>query len=239
MMGSRWTVPGSRRRSSAPHRRTSRPRSSATPVVHSAEVEALTNLKVIVVLGGFGYQVAARNSAFGLDPRSVTAWRSLDDGKTLLCSFHVSQQNTFTGRLTEEMLDSVFARAELGTRQAASPPFSARRRSPSDTRRYPRLVMNDEAIPHHLCDAPSVLVFASACGSSRTCSRGRGRRRGNSPKLHPRTEATDGAEIGPTADQIAIERVCLRRDHGVLRWRDRRFQLSPMRVAADSGRDPA
>ena len=39
------------------------------------EVEALTNLKVIVVLGGFGYQVACQNSAFGLDPRSVTAWR--------------------------------------------------------------------------------------------------------------------------------------------------------------------
>lgn len=76
------------------------------------EFEWVANAKVIVCLGGFGYDAACRH--FGVRPRPKFGHGVevlVDGGMTLLCSFHPSQQNTFTKRLTEPMLDAVFTRA--------------------------------------------------------------------------------------------------------------------------------
>jgi uracil-DNA glycosylase len=76
------------------------------------EMALLAAVKVVVCLGAFAYEAAC--AEFGVRPRpkfghlvEVVA----PNGLTLLCSFHPSQQNTFTGRLTEPMLDAVFSRA--------------------------------------------------------------------------------------------------------------------------------
>ncbi|MDQ3468534.1 MAG: uracil-DNA glycosylase [Actinomycetota bacterium] len=68
--------------------------------------------RVVVCLGAFGFEAAAR--LYGLRPRPRFGHGvevTVAAGPTLVCSFHPSQQNTFTGRLTEPMLDAVFARA--------------------------------------------------------------------------------------------------------------------------------
>jgi uracil-DNA glycosylase len=76
------------------------------------EMALLAEVKVIVCLGKFAYdglaQVLAlkRRPAFG---HGVEA--PLPDGRTIVCSFHPSQQNTFTGKLTAPMFDAIFARA--------------------------------------------------------------------------------------------------------------------------------
>ena len=76
------------------------------------ELALLKRCQVVVCLGAFGFQAACRH--FDVRPRprfGHGAEYVVDGGPTLICSFHPSQQNTFTGRLTEEMLDHVFARA--------------------------------------------------------------------------------------------------------------------------------
>lgn len=76
------------------------------------ELSALAEMRVIVCLGTFGFDAALRH--FGVRPKPKFGHGVLidvADGPVLLGCYHVSQQNTFTGRLTEDMLDDVFTRA--------------------------------------------------------------------------------------------------------------------------------
>lgn len=80
------------------------------------ELRLLPEASVFLVLGAFGYQGLA--TFLGLRPRPAFGHGlevRLGDGRTILCSYHVSQQNTFTGRLTPEMFDGVLQRARALT----------------------------------------------------------------------------------------------------------------------------
>ena len=81
------------------------------------ELALLAQVSVVVCLGGFAYEAAC--GEFGVRPRPKFGHGvevAAAGGLLLLCSYHPSQQNTFTGRLTEPMLDAVFARAAALTR---------------------------------------------------------------------------------------------------------------------------
>jgi uracil-DNA glycosylase len=77
------------------------------------ELELLTRVRVMIALG----QIAL-HGIWGLiggdQPRPKFGHGKrvpLSNGKTLILSYHPSQQNTFTGRLTEPMFDQVFTAA--------------------------------------------------------------------------------------------------------------------------------
>ena len=81
------------------------------------ELQLLSSARVIVCLGAFAWDAALRILAvLGHErlrprPRFGHGAEAVSGRFTLLGCFHPSQQNTFTGRLTEDMLDTIFTRA--------------------------------------------------------------------------------------------------------------------------------
>jgi uracil-DNA glycosylase family 4 len=83
-----------------------------------AELALMPRLRAVVALGKVAHDgfLAAERARGESVPRPLPRFAhgaeyALPSGVTLLCSYHPSQQNTFTGKLTRPMLDAVFARA--------------------------------------------------------------------------------------------------------------------------------
>lgn len=77
------------------------------------ELALMPEAKVVVALGRIAFENYLR--AAGLKPGGYEFGHGvehhLENGKTLICSYHPSRQNTSTGRLTEAMLEAIFTRA--------------------------------------------------------------------------------------------------------------------------------
>jgi uracil-DNA glycosylase family 4 len=75
------------------------------------ELALLASARIVVVLGRFAYDVVAKELGVRPRPRFGHGVEVPAGHLRLLCSYHPSQQNTFTGKLTASMLDDVFFRA--------------------------------------------------------------------------------------------------------------------------------
>lgn len=78
------------------------------------EIELLKNVQVVIGLGRIGFDAALSayrelgRISLKTKPKFAHCAVHEFDGVTFIASFHPSQQNTFTGRLTESMFDKVF-----------------------------------------------------------------------------------------------------------------------------------
>lgn len=103
-------------------------RDTCLPWLAEEVVRVADHVRAIVVLGGFGWQalwpalraagypVPRRRPAFGHGVEVELGARSDASARyptVVLGCYHPSQQNTFTGRVTEGMLDAVFTRAKV------------------------------------------------------------------------------------------------------------------------------
>jgi uracil-DNA glycosylase family 4 len=101
------------------------------------EIEALADLRVIVGLGSFAWDgglqaLKALGHAVRPKPGFGHGAEAVVGPVTLIGCFHPSQQNTFTGKLTPEMMDAVFSRSRdlataPGDRARASSDAASRR----------------------------------------------------------------------------------------------------------------
>ncbi|WP_028849939.1 uracil-DNA glycosylase [Thermocrispum municipale] len=86
------------------------------------ELQLLENLRAVVVLGAFGWQAtlnALPSAGWQVPkprPRFGHGVEYDVNGLRLFGCYHVSQQNTFTGKLTPEMIKKVLARAKSAAR---------------------------------------------------------------------------------------------------------------------------
>ena len=99
------------------------------------ELQLLGSARVLIALGSFAWDGALRAlRALGHEvPRPKPRFGHGAEAEvgpfTLLGSYHPSQQNTFTGRLTEDMLDRVIVRAkELGSSPHPEAPIEGHNR---------------------------------------------------------------------------------------------------------------